>query len=151
MSKAKRETTQAWISERMQAVLSSFPQEDVKATLPVILMFMVEAFGIDQLAPPIRAAVQRAFDEAGVRAGASEAEVADRMRRYVAGRAVNLDLLERIKEIFDTHYAALKEEKASGLSRFFGAPRAARPAVIGAPRPTGALSVAAFCAGPRRV
>ena len=148
---SKRETTQGWISERMQAVLSSYPAEDVKATLPVILMFMVEAFGIDALAPPIRSAVQRAFDEAGVRPGASEAEVAERMRRYVAGRAVNLDLLERIKEIFDVHYAALAEEKTSGSSRFFGARRTPRPAVIGAPRPAGAFSAAALCPGPRRV
>jgi len=151
MSKAPKETTEAWITERMQAVLSAHEPEAVKATMPVILMFMVDAFGIDGLDPKIQAAVQRVFSEAGVRRDMSEAQVAARMKRFIAARPVHTGLLDRIKEIFDTHYAALAEQKNRGLRRFFGARRAARPATFGAPAPAGTLTAAALSGMPRRV
>ena len=151
MSKAHPETTQAWITEQMQAVLSAADPASVKATMPVILMFMVDAFGIDNLLPEIQDAIRKVFDEAGIRGNMSEKEVGAKMKRYIAARPVDTGLLDRIKEIFDTHYAALNEQKASGLRRFFGARRAPRPATFGAPRPVGTLTAAAFCAGPQRV
>ncbi len=151
MSKAYPEATQAWTTERMQAVLSSHRPADVKATMPVILMFMVDGFGIDNLEPAIQDAVQKVFKEAGIRGNMPEAEVGRRMTRYIGKRAVHQGLLEQIREIFDTHYAVLNEKKASGLRRFFGKTRAPRPATFGAARPAGVLSAAQLSFGPRRV
>lgn len=151
MSKAYPEATQAWITERMQAVLSAHRPEDVKATMPVILMFMVDGFGIDNLDPAIQDAVQKVFAKARIKGNMTEAEVGRRMSRYIKRLPVHQGLLQQIREIFDTHYAVLNEKKASGLRRFFGKRRTARPAVIGAPRPAGVLSAAQLSCGPRRV
>lgn len=151
MSKAYPEATSAWITERMQAVLSSHRPEDVKATMPVILMFMVDGFGIDNLEPAVQAAVQKVFTEAGIQPRLGHAEVARRMKAYIGATAVHMGLLEQIRGIFDTHYAAVNEDKASGLRRFFGKKRAPRPATYGTARPAGIMSAAQLCMGPRRV
>lgn len=150
MSK-KPETTQDWITERMQAVLSSYDKPTVQATMPVILMFMVDAFGIDGLDPRIQQAVHKVFQEAGVHNEMGEAEVARRMKRYVAARPVHTGMLDQIRQIFDIHYAALNEEKTSGFRRLFGTRRAPRPATFGAPKPVGTMTAAALAGIPRRV
>lgn len=142
MKACARETTAEWITERLISVLGSYPKDDVAATMPVILLYMTREFGFEQLLPELQGAILRMLDEAGVRDDMPPADVAARVERYLDTLAVNERLLVQVQEVFLTHDAARAETTRASF-RDLGGDRGkpALPALFGAKRPPGALTL----------
>ncbi|MCK6549575.1 hypothetical protein L6R52_27310 [Myxococcota bacterium] len=149
MKARARETTAEWITERLIAILSSYPKDDVAGTMPVILLYMTREFGFDQLQPELQGAILRMLDKAGVREDMAPADVAARVERYIDTLDVNERLLFQVQEVFLTHDAARAETTRASFRDLGGdRKRPALPAFFGSKRPEGSLTLDQLC--PRR-
>ena len=144
MKRATKETSAEWISERMQAVISAYPKEEIEATIPVVVLFMAKEFGIERLEPKIRAAFDRIVERAGVTKDMGADEVARALDRHVGSLVPNVKLLEEIHAIFEIHRAAIGEEKTGDFAGMTGARKKKLPAMVGAPRPARSLNPSTF-------
>ena len=152
MGRAAIEANPEWVSEQVKALLSSYPEHDVKNTMPVILMFMVDEFGVDNLIPPVRAGVERVLERAGIDNDCTNDEVKERMERFIGGLDVNRMLLADIQDIYFRHREAIAENKSGLASRLLGRKvNKQRAPSYGAAMPVGAVSLASLAPLMRRV
>ncbi len=141
---SRKELTAEWIAEEMQRVIGSYPKEEIQNTMPVILLFMVREMGLENLIPQVRRAAENVLLKAGVNDRLSPDEIRATVKAYLATLRPNEEMLRRIKEIFDTHYAFMAEGKKADYRRLVDEGDLKLPAKVGAARPRGALSLDNF-------
>ena len=140
---SKPEATAKWIERRLTRVLKGYPEQEIKRTMPVILMFMAQEFGLENLDPKFQEAVHKVICAAGVTPEMSPKQVNAKMSAFVKSLEVNEALLADIKQVFDQHHAALSERVIGGFKRMIGLkPKA--PAKVGESRPKDALTLDSF-------
>lgn len=143
MSKQSRETTADWIAQEIKRILGSHPRAEVERTMPVILLSMSKEFGYETLDPVIRARVDRTLEDAGCEPDMPAEQISARVREYFKRLGPSLSILKEVRNVMDTHYAALGKE-ASEEFRQMADEEPLRAPKAGEPKPEGSVSLDAL-------